>query len=98
MSGALCYPPCKFGFHGNGPVCWENCPAETYECGALCAEDADGCTDTVKNTVKDVITLAAQIAATVFGDIDVMKIAEDAGLIVDDLAHSKCEDPAAIFV
>lgn len=21
-SGALCYPPCKNGYHGNGPVCW----------------------------------------------------------------------------
>ena len=22
--GALCYPKCKAGFHGVGPVCWEN--------------------------------------------------------------------------
>ena len=22
MNGALCYPSCKPGYHGNGPVCW----------------------------------------------------------------------------
>ena len=22
MSGLLCYPPCKSGYSGNGPVCW----------------------------------------------------------------------------
>jgi len=22
--GALCYPKCKSGFHGVGPVCWED--------------------------------------------------------------------------
>ena len=22
MSGLLCYPPCKEGYSGNGPVCW----------------------------------------------------------------------------
>ena len=22
MSGALCYPPCRGGYSGNGPVCW----------------------------------------------------------------------------
>ena len=22
MSGLLCYPPCKAGYSGNGPVCW----------------------------------------------------------------------------
>lgn len=25
-SGALCYPKCKRGFHGVGPVCWANAP------------------------------------------------------------------------
>ena len=33
----LCYTPCKNErYNGIGPVCWEECPAGTYECGALC--------------------------------------------------------------
>ena len=50
-NAALCYPFCKSGFHGNGPVCWENCPADTFECGALCVDEKGGCTDMVKATV-----------------------------------------------
>ena len=24
LNGLLCYPKCKDGFHGVGPVCWES--------------------------------------------------------------------------
>ena len=41
------------------------------------------------------IVLAAQIAATVIGDIDVIQIAKDMGAVVDDLAHDKCPNPVA---
>jgi len=34
----LCYPKCKSGFHGVGPVCWQNCPANWAECAAGCAK------------------------------------------------------------
>ena len=35
LSKGLCYDSCPQG-HGNGPVCWGKCPAETTECGLLC--------------------------------------------------------------
>jgi len=35
-SGLLCYPRCKEGFKGVGPVCWETCPATFTDTGAFC--------------------------------------------------------------
>lgn len=57
----LCYPHCKAHFRGNGPVCWEDCPNGMKSCGALCVNSDGQCTDVVKDTVKDVVTLAANI-------------------------------------
>ena len=36
--GALCYPHCQEGYSGVGPICWQNCPAETgfRDDGAYC--------------------------------------------------------------
>jgi len=30
--GLLCYPDCKSGFNGQGPVCWANCPESGSGC------------------------------------------------------------------
>ena len=38
--GALCYPLCKAGYEGVGPVCWESCPPDAHDDGALCRRDA----------------------------------------------------------
>ena len=47
---ALCYEPCKDGFYGVGPVCWETCPAdEPVDGGALCCTDKDTCSDKIKD-------------------------------------------------
>ena len=35
-NGQLCYPKCKTGFTGVGPVCWENCPAGWNDYGVGC--------------------------------------------------------------
>jgi hypothetical protein len=35
-SGALCYPPCKSGYSGIGPLCWIHCSGETTDTGADC--------------------------------------------------------------
>jgi hypothetical protein len=32
----LCYPVCKDGFIGIGPVCWAKCPPNTSDAGAVC--------------------------------------------------------------
>ena len=59
----LCYTPCKAGFHGVGPVCWQNCPSGRKECAAGCTTDTQTCvTDTV-SMVTAPIALAATIVA-----------------------------------
>jgi len=35
-SGLLCYPKCRDGFYGVGPVCWQTCPAGYRDDGAYC--------------------------------------------------------------
>ena len=39
-NGLLCYPKCRAGFHGVGPVCWEGCPDGYTDTGALCTRPA----------------------------------------------------------
>jgi hypothetical protein len=34
----LCYPTCRAGFTGVGPVCWQGCPAGLRDDGAFCAK------------------------------------------------------------
>jgi len=31
------------GFHGRGPVCWQNCPEGYNRCGAMCLADGTKC-------------------------------------------------------
>eukprot|EP00300_Choanocystis_sp_HF-7_P036683 c52567_g1_i1.p1 GENE.c52567_g1_i1~~c52567_g1_i1.p1 ORF type:complete len:589 (+),score=89.73 c52567_g1_i1:44-1810(+) len=33
---ALCYPNCRSGYHGVGPVCWQICPSGYRDHGATC--------------------------------------------------------------
>ena len=34
--GALCYPLCRDGYYGVGPVCWQDCPSDFRNDGAYC--------------------------------------------------------------
>jgi len=34
--GLLCYPYCRDGYDGVGPVCWQNCPSGWRDDGAFC--------------------------------------------------------------
>ena len=45
QSGALCYPVCGHEAEGHGPVCWGSCPKGTFECGALCLNEGESCSD-----------------------------------------------------
>lgn len=38
-NGLLCYPKCRPGFAGNGPVCWGVCPPSTTDIGAFCQKN-----------------------------------------------------------
>lgn len=46
-NAGLCYPNCKSGFNGVGPVCWGNvCPSEfPVECGMSCSVSQSACVE-----------------------------------------------------
>ena len=96
MSGLLCYPPCKNGYAGNGPVCWQQCPAGKVNCGgALCVDSPDLCTDFAKSVASNAVTAAVAIAAVVLsgGTIGIMQIIQSLGGVAIDLAAGICETP-----
>jgi hypothetical protein len=49
----LCYPYCKSGYRGIGPVCWAQCPKGWKQCGALCQEKSS-CTDYLKSWISPI--------------------------------------------
>ena len=43
QSGGLCYPNCRNGYKGVGPVCWQDpCPSDTTDIGVACTKDTKG--------------------------------------------------------
>jgi len=58
----LCYPKCPSGFHGVGPVCWQNCDAGWTECAAGCAKTKFDCGSVVANQVISPLVVAANLA------------------------------------
>lgn len=36
LDAGLCYPKCKAGYYGVGPVCWESCPSGFTDIGVSC--------------------------------------------------------------
>merc|ERR1712228_822276 len=59
----LCYPKCKHGTWGLGPVCWGGCPAGTTQCGALCLADGEACSQIISKEVKGVLETTIQVAS-----------------------------------
>jgi len=43
QSGLLCYPGCRSGYRGVGPVCWQSCPGPTEGPGKLYRDDGAFC-------------------------------------------------------
>lgn len=63
QDAGLCYPSCKAGFTGVGPVCWQKCPGGTaIDCGAGCAATKAECANVVVDQVISPLTLVANIA------------------------------------
>jgi hypothetical protein len=58
----LCYPACKPGSKGVGPVCWDGAPPGWVECGMGAAKDSKTCASIVFNQVASVGKLAMTIA------------------------------------
>ncbi len=58
----LCYKKCKGGFHGVGPVCWQNCPSGRKNCGVGCTTSTMSCVSDTANMVTSPLILAVNIA------------------------------------
>jgi hypothetical protein len=47
---ALCYKPCRSGFYGVGPVCWEDCTkVDPVSGGAVCCSNGTVCSEKIKD-------------------------------------------------
>jgi hypothetical protein len=44
LNGLLCYPLCKDGFYGVGPVCWQTCKPGWIDYGVFCGKGSHTCT------------------------------------------------------
>lgn len=62
QDGLLCYPQCDQGFGGVGPVCWQYCDTDRFDCGAACAKDGGQCAIAVVDMVLAPIIMAASLA------------------------------------
>lgn len=62
----LCYPNCKRGYSGVGPVCWASCPAHMpVNCGASCAKDKASCGMTLTDQISAPLMAAGNAAITI---------------------------------
>lgn len=65
---ALCYPACRAGYYGVGPVCWSSCPDFlATDCGAGCSSTADQCAKSIFDMFASVAEFAldvVELAAT----------------------------------
>ncbi len=58
----LCYTPCRPGYNGVGPVCWQKCPStQSVDCAAGCATSTSVCAEKTANMVVSVVMLAVNI-------------------------------------
>eukprot|EP01006_Ploeotia_vitrea_P000606 TRINITY_DN103340_c0_g1_i1.p2 TRINITY_DN103340_c0_g1~~TRINITY_DN103340_c0_g1_i1.p2 ORF type:complete len:248 (+),score=21.97 TRINITY_DN103340_c0_g1_i1:29-772(+) len=89
----LCYPPCHHGFKGNGPVCWESCPAgQGFACGAICLKDAKQCAQKVKTLADALLELGFNLAECVLDSAgcNLKEIKGEIKHIIDELAIPIC--------
>jgi hypothetical protein len=62
---ALCYKFCNAGYHGVGPVCWQNCPSAMTDCAAGCTSGKTSCASSTANMVIAPLMVVANVAAIV---------------------------------
>ena len=58
----LCYPACREGYHGVGPVCWGSPPSGWVNCGMGAAIDKKTCAKIIVNQISSVGSIALNIA------------------------------------
>lgn len=57
----LCYPRCRPGFDGVGPLCWKRCNVGWADCGAGCAQTKSECGLAVADQVIAPLVVAANV-------------------------------------
>lgn len=73
---SLCYTPCRDGFYGIGPVCWESCAAPLATSGgAVCCTNGTVCSQKIKDLVGG---LPLAVAAAILSGGDWKEIVENA--------------------
>jgi hypothetical protein len=77
-------------------VCWGTCPAGKFDCGALCVDVEEQCTDDVKEIVVDVTKLAIAIAEAAGGKVNIVDIITKIGKVAVDLANGICKAPSVV--
>ena len=66
FKGGLCYPQCRAGTEGVGPVCWHGCPAAyPVNCGAACGVSTAACAFAIIEQVQSSADVALNVAALV---------------------------------
>eukprot|EP00470_Lotharella_oceanica_P016911 CAMPEP_0170198638 /NCGR_PEP_ID=MMETSP0040_2-20121228/68887_1 /TAXON_ID=641309 /ORGANISM="Lotharella oceanica, Strain CCMP622" /LENGTH=228 /DNA_ID=CAMNT_0010448659 /DNA_START=28 /DNA_END=714 /DNA_ORIENTATION=+ len=89
----LCYTPCKGGYYGVGPVCWESCGGKDPEDGgAICCRNADYCTDKIKSLCAGVPLAVAKAILAGDDPSKIAKAAEDAIDAVLGFIMPLCKD------
>jgi len=59
----LCYDACRAGYHGVGPVCWANVPANAQTCGAGYARNKETCASVIMSQVLPVWSVMQDICS-----------------------------------
>ena len=92
---ALCYPPCNHGWKGIEPVCWQPCTG-MYECGALCTQTGDECSDWVKKTITDIASAIEKDLGVAFGSGDWASAIAANAEVAKDFTHRICQTQPAV--
>lgn len=83
----LCYPPCKQGYHGVGPVCWGSPPKNWIDCGMGSAVSKKVCGEIIVGQITSVGQIAVNIAT--FGSSGAASGAANAAKNVGKIAQLK---------
>ena len=60
----LCYRTCTAGFYGEGPICWQNCPAShPKNCAAGCSTTDMACGMAVKDQALSTVFFVANVVS-----------------------------------
>ena len=94
---ALCYKPCESGWKGIEPVCWQPCTG-MYECGALCTQTGDECSDEVKRDITDIANAIKEDLGIAFGAKDWAAAIEANAKVAIDFTHRICQAQPAVHM